>query len=106
MDTILDQLLSWYREPGAKRPDVFHPDFTYTCQVGLLDVDEWWHIVSDTASPDLVVIGRLASNTSAALFMEKTEPVSSLRRRIAWWITGHDGKISTLLDVRTPIPSE
>ena len=104
MHEVIHRLIEWHRNPAIGRPDVFAEGFTYTCQVGELDVEHWWRIVVNTATDDLEVIGLIADERSGAVFMEQTDAITNLRMRIAWWITGRDGKIASLLDVHTPIP--
>lgn len=107
MHEAINRLIEWFRNPSVGRPDIFADDFRYTSQIGESDDGYWWRQVSDCGGwPDLSVVGLIAGPSSAAVFMEGTEQITLLRMRIAWWITGRDGKIASVLDVHSVLLTE
>lgn len=98
------QLIKWYRNPAAGRPEVFAESFTYRSQIREDDVERWCSTVEAAGGwRDLTIVGSVGDAFSGAVFLEGTDPVTALRTRIAWWITGRHGKLVSLLDVRSSI---
>jgi hypothetical protein len=66
----------------------------------MVTADDWLYIIEQQLPWKRVLVrGLIAKEDAAALFFEGLDPVTGLSHRLAWWIEGRDGLITSLLEI-------